>query len=87
MAFPPWKGTEMFATKPGSRLQCLQIREESKASRCQGYGTERHPGGHPWSSATRQLFACPVEPCAFLGALFLSNELLRETVCVERDQV
>lgn len=33
MVFSHWKGTGMFATKPSSWLQCLQIRAESKASR------------------------------------------------------
>ena len=33
MVFSHWKGTGMFAAKPSSWLQCLQIRAESKASR------------------------------------------------------
>lgn len=32
MVFSHWKGTGMFATKPSSWLQCLQITAESKAS-------------------------------------------------------
>lgn len=80
MVFSHWKGTGMFATKPSSWLQCLQIKAESKASRPSilGVWSWMAPEGcgvgggwqyHPQSSATHNCLLVQWSP-EYLLVLF-----------------
>ena len=101
MVFSHWKGTGMFAAKPSSWLQCLQIRAESKASRPSilGVWSWMAPEGvcvcvwkgvscsiiHRAQLLTTVCFSSGA--LSFCGTLFLSDELICRILCVRSSSV